>query len=439
MEIILPPEHAGGLRILLLAGQHGDEIEAVTAVRNFLASRQAREFGDQQVGIAAMPCVNPSAHSRQKRTGPSGIDLNRDHQLLDAGETRAVHQAVSTWKPHLVIDVHTYPPRRSHFLSRGLVHCQDVFIDVPTHPSVRCPIAPIAFLDLVESTKSALASEGFRASRYLIVTASGEVRHSTTDIVDARNGIALRHQIPTILLEGRGFSKKDDARDPARTSAALEHALHAVISWANRNAAALTRPMLLPQAGDETALRCRYAPGDSPCILEMRDAATGAIREIVFEEPFLPGVTTTLATRLPKAYAVPRALTWTRSVLSRHAFLSFPSEEAGMLAIENQRIASIRREPRRGRGSWKLELDSHFAAAALEGYDLFPVAQRGGHALAAFLEPHSRYSLLRFPDAGLTPRPGADHPVFRVHSCPEPAALDHSGNQKPELQPASAK
>ena len=46
-------------------------------------------------------------------------------------------------------------------------------------------------------------SRGLVASRYLVIGESGRARHATLSCRDARNGIAVRHGVPVLLLEGR--------------------------------------------------------------------------------------------------------------------------------------------------------------------------------------------------------------------------------------------
>src|SRR5207302_1080938 len=88
--------------------------------------------------------LNPDGIVQGTRRNAHGIDLNRDHVRLAGSETRALHQFVRTWRPHLVLDVHDFPPRRRHLLARQLVYCQDVFLDVPTHPAAQHGLAGVA-------------------------------------------------------------------------------------------------------------------------------------------------------------------------------------------------------------------------------------------------------------------------------------------------------
>jgi hypothetical protein len=50
----------------------------------------------------------------------------------------------------------------------------------------------------------------------------------------------------------------------------------------------------------------------------------------------------------------------------------------------------------------------------LDGYEIFPTSQEGGHSLLLLIEPQSEHGLSRYENIGLDIRPGGLFPVLRI-------------------------
>jgi hypothetical protein len=433
LQVLYAGTAAAPLRVLVLAGQHSDEAGARTAVERFLATF-LKTRAAAQLSLAAVPNLNPDGAARNLRVNAHGIDLNRDHLLLASAETRALHRFVRGWRPHLVVDVHTYPPRRKRLLLHNLVHCHDVFLDVPTNPSLPRPALNARARDFLQSIVAELNTRGYRSGRYLLVTASGRVRHSTPDVVDARNGLALRYGIPTMLIEGREPVRSDTLADRGRLNAGLQAALEVVMQWAERNQEALTAPPPPLETGASVAIRCQYLAADGPCTMAFQDARSGAIREAEVPGIYCPRLQITKRVRLPLAYAVPQSHEALIEVLRRHGLPNHPAapDVSASATVERYRVARPESSKgvrganitpfedsgraTQGRALRGLSVDMLTERRPLEGYMLFPVTSEGGHALAVYLEPESKYGLHRYAQMQLTLGPDSPYPVLRVLS-----------------------
>ena len=113
------PSHP--LRVLIVAGQHGDEPIARQAACRFSSRQAASLSGNLHAQIALIRDANPDGAQAGIRHNAAGHDLNRDHQRLRAVETRALHRFAHRWQPQLIIDVHTFPARRKTMLDRKSV------------------------------------------------------------------------------------------------------------------------------------------------------------------------------------------------------------------------------------------------------------------------------------------------------------------------------
>jgi hypothetical protein len=338
------------------------------------------------------------------------VDLNRDHLRLTSAETQALHRFVRAWRPHLVVDVHQFPPRRRHLLARQLIFCHDVFLDVPTHPAAQHPALGDAGTRLLQPTLSALNAAGYRSARYTRVTKSGRVRHSTADVRDARNGLALRYQLPTVLVEGRGWSRGDGPAVKAHVLAGMQEALRLIVQWARENHARLTEAPLGPTA---VPIRTRYRPASSPCTLEFADPHSGLLRPVELPDRFTPHVETKARVNLPRAYAVPRTLPALVEVLRRHDFTLVPSARDRVERVERYWVTGLK-PPKPNRSPRKIELQVSTEHQPLHDYLLLSTAAGEGPALAVWLEPASKYGLARFADMGIPLTSQSAYPILRV-------------------------
>ncbi len=103
-----PPEQKA--RILICAGQHGDEtspLKALLSIAGKLASGAYPELLSS-CAIVVIPMVNPDGIVRCSRTNASGFDINRDWLAFKTPEARFVDSMINLWKPHVLLDLHEW-------------------------------------------------------------------------------------------------------------------------------------------------------------------------------------------------------------------------------------------------------------------------------------------------------------------------------------------
>jgi len=348
------------LRLLVVAGQHGDEPWGRAAAARLGTSLTAdAALTGAELAVVVIDDMNPDGARRGTRGNAAGYDLNRDHQLLATPEVRALHAFARAFRPRLVIDVHNYPYRRKSLLGRDLVLACEVFVDVPTHPAVTERWGTATRDRLLTTLQAQLRRTGAGGDRYVRVKASGRVRHSTADAVDARNALGLVCDAFSVLLEGRAPIAGAGPGAGVRTVAAQHRALLAVLAWARRHAHLLTAT---PADTPTVPVNCHYRVAESGVTVACLDARTGSPVAARFER-YAPDVKITTSVTVPAAYAIPVGLREVTAVLRRHGFAA---------------------EARPG----------------FEGYEIFPTSKRG-RWLTVLLDPRSRYGLHRHPGLGL--------------------------------------
>lgn len=101
---------ASKARVLVVAGQHGDEynpVQAALALSRELAAGSRPEL-IQRCVIIVVPMANPDGVASTNRLNAAGIDMNRDWLDRTATETRFIHSLIKTWRPQAIIDTHEW-------------------------------------------------------------------------------------------------------------------------------------------------------------------------------------------------------------------------------------------------------------------------------------------------------------------------------------------
>lgn len=384
-------------RVLILAGQHGDETLAMEAVARLASAARHEPWADLEVSFVA--CLNPDGCARGTRETAEGRDLNRDHLFLTTPEARTVHEFARGFRPHLVIDVHTFKGRRRSMQALGGQHGSDVLLgwsnfsyEISDHGEA-----------LVSRAIEVLEQDGLRAAKYFVFDDRGRPRTSSTDILDARNGLAASVNALGILVEGREPTR--ELGDEARTLGALMSAVETLIQeWKapTRSRRTDSRPATL-------ATDLRRGP---PRVLKSWILPRGAGEPLPADIQVLADVLHRREIGIPPGYFVPRVQP-VEEILARHGY--HPTDPPEDLDLELGRVMRAKASARRGepwqrlRLSWEREsLDPRPTHA------YYSTHQRRGAHLARLLEPSSRYGLHRRPELGLPVVEGDRHAVYRI-------------------------
>jgi ABC-type multidrug transport system fused ATPase/permease subunit len=409
------------LKIFIMSGQHGDEKLSRKATERLISNlieTKGKEFPD--ISIAILSNANPDGSFNNQRKTSENIDMNRDHLLLSSKENRLIHSFIRTWKPNLIIDVHTYPPSKEYLEKSNHVFYQDVFLDSPTNLGIRRRLDEDKLNSLIKDVQSAFNSFNYNCDRYILVDPDGKVRHSTNDIVDARNFFSLRYDIFTILIEGREpLTEEDQTIQSKRTVSAQYHALLSLIKWAENNTSFLidNSNLVSYDVGDRIPIRFQFREPDKKYKINLENKLTKKIEEVDFSD-YHYNLRITRRARLPYAYAIPSNKTKIINLLHRHGFISQRSTELELFQIQKYLVLSSKY--RKFKASEKpypptqVKLMSIEEEDNLSNYEIFLTSQEGGYSLPFLLEPQSEYGLLRYKKLNLTLNSGDIYPIVKV-------------------------
>jgi len=101
------------VRVLVLARQHGDEPVPARAALLWLAQQGQQASAFERVAVLLVPTLNPDGAAAGTRANGAGVDLNRDWSARTQPETRLVETLYQRWRPHMVVDMHTFPGLRA--------------------------------------------------------------------------------------------------------------------------------------------------------------------------------------------------------------------------------------------------------------------------------------------------------------------------------------
>ena len=391
------------IRILIVAGQHGDEPLGTQAVEHFLGTVNVTK----QTCVAAIPCLNADGAFKQTRLNASGIDLNRDHQRLQSSEIRALHKLVREFCPQLIIDVHTYPPRRKHLLVQGLVYHHDVFVDVANTPALNSEVKTLMHTSLMPKVISTVQQQ-YTANRYTLINASGRVRHSSPDVSNARNMLALRYNTCTLLLEGREGKRSCEQK---QTIVALNIALKTAINWAQQNAKRVQDIQDSFHSSNQVVLQSRYLNSSRKYAMLFRDNKQQKTKEVVLPGKYSPNTKPTLSMNLPQAYLIPKCLKKLLQTLEHHGF---HSEQCKQTCARQYFIEHFKESKKAERSVRKLSLSCRKVGITTDSYAVFHIIGDSGKIFALFLEPSSKYGLCRYDEFGLKLAQDQVYPILRI-------------------------
>ncbi len=106
------PERRERVRVLVLGGQRGNEPSGPEVSAQMIRGLVVGDVGAllADLDVAFVPAVNPWGLLWWVRDDPSGVDPAHDHSLLRSPASKAIHEFVSEWQPHLVVELREIRP-----------------------------------------------------------------------------------------------------------------------------------------------------------------------------------------------------------------------------------------------------------------------------------------------------------------------------------------
>ena len=392
-------DEKSSFRIFIMAGQHGDENYSVEAVSKLLY--HYRTVSKCPFFAAILSNANPDGYKNHSRMNAQSIDLNRDHLLTQSKENEAIHSFVRQWRPQIVIDVHNYPSRRKHLLKKRLIINQDIFLDVPTNPAVIPNISDKKIDEFIENVKLDLHNRGFSCERYLIFRKSGQIRHSTLDLKDARNFLALRYGLFSIILEGKEPLKKEGISGRNKTIESQFFALQSIIDYLVQNRNNFNFKPHVSSKGELVPIRTKYS-NPKTIEIDIKNSKTKDTSKKTFQK-YSSDIEISRFISLPIAYGIPSSMTQLIKLMKKHGFSSSNDYNFSKYQKYYYKISEK---------TSKKRIKKKTIEDKISNYVVFPINQPGGRFLALLLEPQSKFGLHRFSE--LIYSKSLEYPIIRI-------------------------
>ena len=414
-------DHAGDpeeekVRILMFAQQHGNEQSSkegsLLLIRDIANGKYDHWFKDMELWI--IPQVNPDGGAKNNRANAMGLDLNRDHVVQEAPETRALHGLFRQWMPHVTIDVHEYFPYRDAWAEFGGYKQFDVQVGVTTNINIDQQVQQFSLTETLPWIEQQLAAEGFSFHNYLVgpPPSEGITRHSTIDINDGRQSFGILNTMSFIYEGINGRDRYVDqlehrSRGQLKAMVAMMDFMQTrrpeVVSMVNDSREKLTNG----NAAGTVAVQTDYAKSGESLFMPLKSFATGA-DTVVQVDNFHPLVEPVIVVERPLGYLIPaddhQLIQW----LSLHDIRTKEQvpEEVRIYAYQLPETG-----PRKGEAPSKTRLHPE-----INNYVYVPSAQLHGNFLSLTLEPHSDIALGRHQTFSYLLDGVRQYPVYRVES-----------------------
>ncbi|TVQ86021.1 MAG: hypothetical protein EA393_12860 [Bacteroidetes bacterium] len=417
-----PYEYPGErLRVLIFAQQHGNEQSgkeaALLLIRDLAKEKYNHWFENLELWI--VPQLNPDGSDVNERRNAGGIDLNRDHIVQLAPETRALHNLFREFKAHVTVDIHEYYPFRESWAEFGGYKNFDVQVGVPTNINIDENIRNFALNQALPHIEKHLNEKGFSFHNYLVGPAPnlGRTRHSTVDFDDGRQSFAIQNTLSFIYegINGQdGYVENLERRTMGQYQGlvALLDFLHARAGETREIVVKAQEQLRTSRSGEKVAIRMEHFPDGTTLMLPLTSATTGK-DTLVMVENYHPLVKSNLDISRPSAYLIPAGDQKLREFLKLHQLEYETQPDLTGKTVTQFFIESIAT-------SIDEELPNRLpqlATQTLDGkeiteeYVLVPTAQLHSNFIVSLFEPQSML--------GLAQRPGYEHllqegEVFRI-------------------------
>ncbi|MEO5795914.1 MAG: M14 family zinc carboxypeptidase [Rhodoferax sp.] len=194
--------------VLIVAQQHGNEpagSEAALVVARELAQGLLEPLLDK-INVLIVPRANPDGAATNQRATANGIDMNRDHLLLNSPEARALAQLGRDYQPKVVLDAHEYTVVGRYLQKFGAIQKYDALMQYAMTANMPEFLTRASEEWYRRPAISALKSQGLSSEWYY--TTSTDINDHVvsmggTDPDTGRNVNGLKNTV-SMLIETRG-------------------------------------------------------------------------------------------------------------------------------------------------------------------------------------------------------------------------------------------
>eukprot|EP01030_Chromulinospumella_sphaerica_P001239 gene1239-1213_t len=280
-------DKSGRPTVVLIGQQHGDEpagSEALLVISRELAQGLLEPLLDR-INVVVVPRANPDGAEVGTRVTANGVDMNRDHLLLNTPEARALAQVINDYRPILVVDAHEYTVVGRYLQKFNAIQRYDALLQYTTTANYPEFLTKASQEWFHQPMVAALKAQGLTSDWYYTTSTNLQDKRISmggTQPDTGRNVHGLKNTV-SLLIETRGvgigrmhIQRRVHAQVTAITSALRTTAeraanLEQVRSFVARDVSALA-------CRDQVVIEAEATPTQRN--LDFLDPETGADRSI---------------------------------------------------------------------------------------------------------------------------------------------------------------
>ncbi|WP_332775504.1 M14 family metallopeptidase [Polaromonas sp.] len=194
--------------VLLIGQQHGNEpagSEALLVVARELSQGLLQPVLDR-LNVVIVPRANPDGAASDNRVTAGGLDMNRDHLLLNTPEAQALARLTRAYRPTVVVDAHEYTVVGRFLQKFGTVQKFDAMLQYATTANLPEFLTKAAEEWYRRPLVAALKAQGLSTEWYYTTStdlADKKISMGGTQPDTGRNVNGLKNTV-SLLLETRG-------------------------------------------------------------------------------------------------------------------------------------------------------------------------------------------------------------------------------------------
>jgi hypothetical protein len=195
--------------VLLIGQQHGDEpagSEALLVISRALAQGLLQPLLSR-INVVIVPRANPDGSASNQRATAGGLDMNRDHLLLNTPEAQALARLMRDYQPTVVVDAHEYTAVGRFLEKFGAVQKYDALLQYATTANLPGFLTKAAEEWYRRPLLAALKDQGLSTEWYYTTStdlADKKLSMGGTRPDTGRNVNGLKNAV-SLLIETRGL------------------------------------------------------------------------------------------------------------------------------------------------------------------------------------------------------------------------------------------
>ncbi len=410
------------IKVLIFAQQHGNEPSgkegSLLLLKDIAQGKLDQLF--RKIDLILIPQMNPDGGEKNKRFNGQGLDLNRNHLILTAPETQALHNVFNQYLPEATLDVHEYYPYGEEWIKFGARKNNDEQIGSVTNVNVSAKIKKLQREFFFPYIKNYLKKNGFTCFEYIPggVPEKEYIRLSTFDINDGRQSFGSMNSFSMIFEGMNGRDSIDNIKHRALSryttlKAYLEFL--AVNKNKIKNMVMEERKKLLnSKEGEPIAIQMNHFKDGSKLNVTMLSTYSNT-DTLVTVENYRPAVKSTLEVKRPEGYLIPKNSDELAVWVKRHGFKFSSFELKKKMKVEQYLISKIDSIDFEGDLVINPTVDKkEVLLANASDYYFIPTKQLGGNIIVQALEPQSMIGLATYKNFEHLIRANETYPVLRV-------------------------